>query len=44
MTHYTDNLQIDDQYIPTEEDWEEIWEDDQALEEYSLECAFGPEE
>lgn len=22
----------------------EDWDDDQALEEYSLECAFGPEE
>lgn len=26
-----------------EECWAQ-WEDDQALEEFSLECAFGPEE
>lgn len=47
MTHFTDNPQIDDQFNPTEEDWEAVWEDwddDQALEQFSLECAFGPEE
>jgi hypothetical protein len=33
-----------EEYIPTEDDWASYYEDDQALEEYSLECAFGPEE
>lgn len=39
--------QIDEIYNPTDEDWAsyyEDWDNDQALEEYSLECAFGPEE
>ena len=27
-------------YLETEEDY--AWDDDQALEEYSLECCFGP--
>jgi hypothetical protein len=31
-------------YIPTEEDWQAVYDDDQELEMYSLECAFGPEE
>lgn len=49
MTYaFTDTAQIEE-YIPTEDDWAEadwayFYEDDQALEEYSLECAFGPEE
>jgi hypothetical protein len=30
-------------YIPTDEDWASFY-DDQELEMYSLECAFGPEE
>ena len=29
---------------PEQEDGTYGWDDDQALEEYSLECAFGPEE
>jgi hypothetical protein len=29
---------------PENEDGTYGWDDDQALEEYSLECAFGPEE
>lgn len=41
-----------DLYLETEEPEEEEgpgwdlygWDDDQALEEYSLECCFGPEE
>ena len=42
MTYaFTDNAQIEE-YIPTDEDWASYLEDDQALEEYSLECAFGP--
>ena len=49
---FTCDPQIDDAYNPTEEDWQsgyDEWdmsqyEDDQALEAYSLECAFGPEE
>lgn len=44
MTYaFTDTAQIEE-YIPTEDDWASYYEDDQALEEYSLECAFGPEE
>jgi hypothetical protein len=45
MTYaFTDNPQIEE-YIPTEDDWASYYEDDdQALEAYSLECAFGPEE
>jgi hypothetical protein len=28
-----------------EDYWNDVaWDDDQALEEFSLECAFGPEE
>ena len=44
---FTDNLQVEEEfeeYIPTDDDWASYYEDDQALEEYSLECAFGPEE
>jgi hypothetical protein len=45
MTYaFTDTAQIDEFYNPTEDDWASYYEDDQALEEYSLECAFGPEE
>ena len=34
-----------EEYIPTEDDWNSYnWDDDQELEMYSLECAFGPEE
>jgi hypothetical protein len=33
-----------EEYIPTEDDWHSIYDDDQELEMYSLECAFGPEE
>ena len=36
--------QIDEEYIPTDDDWASYYEDDQALEAFSLECAFGPEE
>jgi hypothetical protein len=46
MTYaFTDDQQIEE-YIPTEDDWASYYEDDddQALEAYSLECAFGPEE
>jgi len=44
MTYaFTDEVQVEE-YIPTEDDWASYYEDDQALEEYSLECAFGPEE
>lgn len=47
---FIDTLQIDE--LPEYWTSEEIdlylescdWDDDQALEEYSLECAFGPEE
>lgn len=45
MTYaFTDSPQIDDEYVPTEDDWNAVWDDDQELEAYSLECAFGPEE
>lgn len=58
MTYaFTDTVQIDEEYIPTEDDWNSVcdeeegpgwdlygWDDDQALEAFSLECAFGPEE
>lgn len=27
-----------------EDDWSSYYDDDQALEEFSLECAYGPEE
>lgn len=37
-----DMLKINGYMNPPE--MEEDWDDDQALEEYSLECAFGPEE
>ena len=44
MTYsFTDELQVEE-YIPTEDDWASYYEDDQELEAYSLECAFGPEE
>lgn len=33
-----------EEYIPTEDDWMSFYDDDQELEMYSLECAFGPEE
>lgn len=36
--------QIEDDYIPTEDDWMSFYENDQDLEAFSLECAFGPEE
>ena len=51
MTYtFTDDCQVEDfqgleEYL--EDNMEfimEDWDDDQALEEYSLECAFGPEE
>jgi len=46
MNPFTDNSQIEEHI---NEHWEEIaaewnWDDDQALEQFSLECAFGPEE
>jgi len=46
---YLMELQIEDQmydeYIPTEEDWNSMnYDEDAALEAFSLECAFGPEE
>lgn len=41
---FTCDPQIDEEYIPTDEDWASYYEDDQELEAYSLECAFGPEE
>jgi hypothetical protein len=45
MTYtFTDSPQIDEEYNPTEEDWAIWWDDDQELEAFSLECAFGPEE
>ena len=45
MTYsFTDYQQIDEEYTPTEEDWASYYEDDQELEAYSLECAYGPEE
>lgn len=31
-----------EEYIPTEDDWHSIYDDDQDLESFSLECAFGP--
>ena len=58
MTYtFTDYAQIDEQFVPTEDDWNAVcdeeegpgwdlygWDDDQALEAFSLECAFGPED
>jgi hypothetical protein len=44
MDPFTINPQIDEEYIPTDEDWASFYDDDQELEMYSLECAFGPEE
>jgi hypothetical protein len=42
MTYaYTDNAQVEE-YTPTEDDWASYYENDQQLEEFSLECAFGP--
>ena len=41
---YVCDPQLDEEYIPTDEDWEAVYDDDQELEMYSLECAFGPEE
>lgn len=46
MNHFTDTVQIEE---ITNDDWNEeffssLWEDDQALEEFCLECVFGPEE
>jgi hypothetical protein len=47
MTYaFTDDVQVEE-FIDEEEGpgWDLYgWDDDQALEEYSLECAFGPEE
>ena len=52
MNPFIDNAQIEESpWMDLEEHieshWEEIaaeWDDDQALEQFSLECAFGPEE
>jgi len=52
MNPFTDNNQIEesiwmDLEEHIEELWDEIieeWNDDQELEAFSLECAFGPEE
>lgn len=46
VNHFTDTVQIEE---ITNDDWNEeffssLWEDDQALEEFCLECVFGPEE
>jgi hypothetical protein len=48
MTYcFTDDSQIDE--IMTDDQYDEeylssVWDDDQELEMYSLECCFGPEE
>ena len=45
MTYaFTDYAQFDEEYFPTEDDWTAVWEDDQDLEAFSLECCFGPED
>ena len=49
MTYaFTDNAQIDEQEMLWDDLQDEIdsclWDDDQALEEFCLECCFGPEE
>jgi len=45
---YLMELQIEDlmyeEYIPTDEDWVALYDEDADLEAFSLECAFGPEE
>jgi hypothetical protein len=47
---YLMDLQIEDlmyeidEYIPTEDDWVALYDEDAELEAFSLECAFGPEE
>jgi len=44
MNPFTDQQQIEEIYTPTDEDWQAVYDDDQELEMYSLECAFAPEE
>ena len=49
MTYtFTDDLQIDEQEIFWDDLQDEIdscfWDDDQELEQFCLECCFGPEE
>ena len=45
---YLMDLQIEDlmydEYIPTDEDFASLYDEDADLEAFSLECAFGPEE
>lgn len=49
MTYtFTDDLQIDEQETFWDDLQDEIdscfWDDDQELEQFCLECCFGPEE
>ena len=46
MADNMESIMEDLDYVeyPENEDGTYGWNDDQALEEYSLECAFGPEE
>jgi hypothetical protein len=45
---YLMDLQIEDlmydEYIPTDEDFASLYDEDADLEAFSLECCFGPEE
>lgn len=35
-------LELTEELCEAMNDYYSVWDDDQALEEYSLECAFGP--
>lgn len=37
-------VELTEELCESMDDYYSQWDDDQALEEYSLECAFGPEE